>query len=50
MGYDCVRHPTSIRAFMLVYATFLVLFGKLFVDSVLLKGRQRRDRPAKKID
>lgn len=47
--WGCERHPTSIKAFGVVYGSFLFLFGKLFYDSVIKAGRQKRDRVAKKV-
>jgi elongation of very long chain fatty acids protein 6 len=43
LGYECVRYPISIQLFGLVYGSFLLLFGNLFYDSVIKKGRMKRD-------
>ncbi|CAL8127948.1 unnamed protein product [Orchesella dallaii] len=43
-GYDCVRYPISIKAFVLVYGSFILLFGRLFYNSVIKKGRMLRKR------
>jgi len=42
LGYDCVRYPTSIKAFNLVYGSFILLFGKLFYESVMKSGRGQK--------
>ncbi|CAL8146036.1 unnamed protein product [Orchesella dallaii] len=41
-GYECARYDSSIKAFAILYGSFLILFGKLFYDSVLKSGRSRR--------
>ncbi|CAL8091666.1 unnamed protein product [Orchesella dallaii] len=43
-GYNCSRHPLSIKLFCFVYGTFILLFGKLFYDSVIKKGRKLKEK------
>lgn len=41
-GTDCIRYPISIQLFGMVYGSFILLFGKLFYDSVIKAGRRQR--------
>jgi len=50
LGYGCVRYPISIQLFGLVYGSFLFLFGNLFYDSVIKKGRMKRDKLGEKVE
>jgi len=50
VGYGCVRYPISIQVFGVVYGSFFLLFGKLFYDSVIKKGRTQRQKLEKKVD
>ncbi|ODM97560.1 putative fatty acid elongation protein 3 [Orchesella cincta] len=43
-GYGCVRYPLSINVFGFVYGTFILLFGKLFYDSVIKSGRKLKQK------
>ncbi|CAL8091678.1 unnamed protein product [Orchesella dallaii] len=47
-GYDCERHPLSIKIFVFVYGTFIFLFGKLFYDSVIKSGRKQKEKTKSK--
>jgi hypothetical protein len=38
-GYECYRHPVSMRLSFVVYGSFTILFGKLFKD-VIAKSRR----------
>ncbi|CAL8091684.1 unnamed protein product [Orchesella dallaii] len=44
IGNDCIRYPVSIKAFSLVYGSFILLFGKLFYDSVIKSGRRQKEK------
>ena len=44
MGHDCVRDPFTIKVFNMVYGSFILLFGKLFYDSVLRAGREKKEK------
>lgn len=46
-GQDCIRYPVSIQVFSLVYGSFILLFGKLFYDSVIKAGRRHRAKQTK---
>ncbi|ODM97553.1 Elongation of very long chain fatty acids protein 6 [Orchesella cincta] len=43
-GYDCARDPLSINVFAFVYGSFILLFGKLFYDSVIKSGRKLKEK------
>ncbi|CAL8091681.1 unnamed protein product [Orchesella dallaii] len=47
-GYDCIRYPLSTNVFAFVYGTFIVLFGKLFYDSVIKSGRKLKEMKKQK--
>lgn len=44
IGYDCFRFPISIKVFSAVYSSFIILFGKLFYDAVIMGGRKQREK------
>ncbi|ODM93074.1 Elongation of very long chain fatty acids protein 6 [Orchesella cincta] len=45
-GYSCYRTPTSIGAFLAVYGSFMILFGKLFTNSVLKSEKRKAAKQA----
>lgn len=44
IGYDCARDPFTIKFFAGVYGSFIILFGKLFYESVIKAGRQKKEK------
>lgn len=50
MGHDCVRDPFTIKVFNMVYGSFILLFGKLFYDSVYKAGREKKEKMKMKMN
>ncbi|CAL8091674.1 unnamed protein product [Orchesella dallaii] len=42
-GYNCPRHPLSIKVFCFVYGSFILMFGKLFYDLVIKSKWKLKD-------